>query len=251
MAAAAESTVEWVMTDQIAHADRVKILVCGESGAGKTTLMGTTGEDDSTLIISAEAGLMPLAGRRIRVAGVRNFQGVQSVLNALESRITPEGIVLKGQPIRWVCLDSVSEIAERCLEAARNDPKNKDPRQAYGQLIDQMIPMIKRFRDLPCNVVMSCKLGRDKDDMGRMVKQPIMPGSRLGGELPYLFDEVFVLNVERQGQQSSRWLQTDGDYSVVAKDRSGALAFSEPPDLAAIAAKIRAHLTRPRQEESN
>ena len=62
---------------------------------------------------------------------------------------------------------------------------------------------------------------------------------RLGQALPYLFDELLVLRVEKDAEGApSRWLQTGADLQYVAKDRSGTLDQYELPDLSAIAAKI-------------
>ena len=66
-----------------------------------------------------------------------------------------------------------------------------------------------------------------------------MPGSRLGTELPYLFDEVFQLRIGKQSDgKEYRFLRTRPDIQNEAKDRSGALDEMEPPDLNHIFGKI-------------
>jgi hypothetical protein len=66
-----------------------------------------------------------------------------------------------------------------------------------------------------------------------------MPGSKLGPQLPYLFDEVFRLGINKtpQGEQY-RFLQTQPDLQCDAKDRSGALDPIEQPDLNHVITKI-------------
>jgi hypothetical protein len=66
-----------------------------------------------------------------------------------------------------------------------------------------------------------------------------MPGNKTGQALPYLFDEVLALRVERDAEGvTKRALMCDSDGLWLAKDRSGKLDAWEAPDLGAIIAKI-------------
>lgn len=140
----------------------------------------------------------------------------------------------------WICLDSISEIAEVVLNNAKKTVK--DPRQAYGQLAEQMTDLLRAFRDLPGrNVYFSCKQERAKDEQtGAMLYFPSMPGNALKSGVSYFFDEVMALRVEKDADGNpTRWLQTNRDFNYEAKDRSGTLDMFEPADLSTIAAKIR------------
>ena len=117
----------------------------------------------------------------------------------------------------------------------------KDPRQAYGELIEKMETTIRMFRDLPGrNVYMSAKMEPTKDELTGVVKYgPAMPGKQLAVKLPYFFDQVFRLGINKTTQgESYRFLQTQPDMQYEAKDRSGALAAVEPPHLAQLFNKI-------------
>jgi len=208
----------------------LKVLVHGPAGAGKTSLCATT--DEPTVIISAEAGLLSLRGHDIPVIEVASIDDVHEAY-----RFVTESADAKG--FRWVCLDSISEIAEVCLAAEKKAAK--DPRQAYGALADQMGQLIRAFRDLPGrNVYFSCKQARQVDQAsGATLYFPSLPGQMLGQGISYFFDEVFALRVEKdEAGNPSRWLQTGRDFTHEAKDRSGALAMFEPPHLGAIARKV-------------
>ena len=67
-----------------------------------------------------------------------------------------------------------------------------------------------------------------------------MPGNKLTQKLPYLFDEVLYLGVKTDPatNQTWRYIQTQPDFQVAAKDRSGKLAFMEPPHLGKLIDKI-------------
>jgi hypothetical protein len=105
---------------------------------------------------------------------------------------------------------------------------------------EQMADIIRAFRDLPGkHVYMSAKLEKSNDEMGKMLYNPGMPGKILTQGLPYFFDEVLALRVERDGEGvTQRALMCDSDGLWLAKDRSGKLDGWEAPDLGAIIAKI-------------
>lgn len=212
--------------------DGIKILVHGPAGAGKTSLCGTTG--GSTLIISAESGLLSLRAFDIPVLEVKTLDQLYEAYQFVTE--TDE-----GKAFQWVCLDSISEIAEVVLNHEKKTAK--DPRQAYGALAEKMTDILRAFRDLPGrNVYFACKQERAKDEQsGAMLYFPSMPGNMLKQGVGYFFDEVFALRVEKDAEGNpTRWLQTNRDYNYEAKDRSGSLDMFEPADLSAIAAKIKA-----------
>lgn len=210
----------------------LKFLVHAPAGAGKTVLCSTTGS--STVIISAEAGLLSLRNSDIPVIEVKSLQDVEDAYRFItESQ--------DAKHFDFVCLDSISEIADVCL--AHEKKNNKDVRQAYGALQDHMGGLVRAFRDIPQkNVYFSCKQAREKDEQtGAFLYGPSLPGAKLGQGISYFFDFVFALRVEKMEDGSmARMLQTTRDYQYEAKDRSGALDMFEEPSLAAIAAKIKA-----------
>lgn len=220
-----------------AAASGIKVLVHGPAGAGKTRLCATTG--GSTLIISAESGLLSLRGHDIAVLEIKTLAGLYEAYQF----VTEDEA---GQAFDWICLDSISEIAEVVLNHEKKvtvNGKPIDPRQAYGALSEKMTDILRAFRDLPGrNVYFSCKQERSKDEQsGAMLYFPSMPGNMLKQSVGYFFDEVFALRVEKDAEGNpTRWLQTSRDFNYEAKDRSGSLDMFEPADLSAIAGKIRA-----------
>jgi hypothetical protein len=217
-------------TKDSAALNGLKFLVHGPAGAGKTMLCATTGEP--TVIISAESGLLSLRDFDIPVIEVKTLDALYEAYDFVVNN--PE-----GQAFKWICLDSISEIAEVVLNHEKKAAK--DPRQAYGALAEKMTDLIRAFRDLPGrNVYFSCKQERAKDEQsGAMLYYPAMPGNMLKQGVGYFFDFVFALRVEADAEgKPTRWLQTSRDYNYEAKDRSGSLDMFESPNLAAIAAKV-------------
>lgn len=214
---------------QAAALHGVKILCYGRAGMGKTTLCATA---PTPIILSAEAGLLSLRKYDIPVIEIKTIDDLQDAYQwATESA--------EAAHFETICLDSLSEIAEVVLSNAKRT--SKDPRQAYGELIERMGVTVRAFRDLSGkHVYMSAKQESIKDETaGTTTYGPSMPGSKLGGQLPYMFDEVLRLTVGRTPDGTEyRYLQTRPDFQSEAKDRSGALAAMEEPNLTTVINKI-------------
>jgi len=211
-----------------ATAQAVKLLVYGQAGAGKTSLIPTL---PKPVILSAEGGLLSIADTNLPFIEITSMAELQEAYKWLTSSA-------EAGEFQSVALDSISEIAEVVLNAEKKI--NKDPRAAYGAMQEQMADVIRAFRDLPGkHVYISAKLEKTQDEMGRVLYAPSMPGNKTGQSLPYFFDEVLALRVEKDAEGfTRRALMTDGDGLWLAKDRSGKLEVWEDADLGEIIKKI-------------
>ncbi len=211
-----------------AHTSGVKLLCYGQAGAGKTSLIPTL---PNPVVLSAEGGLLSIAEADVP------FIEINSMASLMESYqwLTESA---EAKAFQSVALDSISEIAEVVLNHEKK--ATKDPRQAYGAMQEQMADMIRAFRDLPGrHVYFTAKLEKSQDEAGRMLYAPSMPGNKTGQQLPYFFDEVLALRVEKDAEgNTQRALMAHSDGLWQAKDRSGKLEAWEAPDLGAIIAKM-------------
>jgi hypothetical protein len=229
------SDLVWTTTQQLADANGVKLLVYGKSGVGKTQLCATA---PRPIILAAEPRVLSLRGYAIPVQRVESLAKLAQVYQWCAS------------PTNWphfdtICIDSLTEIADVLLAGLKVGAKDQRAVQrAYGDMLDQMLGWVRAFRDLPKHVYMSAKQERSKDEAtGIMLYQPAMPGQKLGPQLPYMFDEVFAMRIERDAQGAPvHFLQTHADSQYDGKDVSGRLAVYEQPDLTAIIHKIIGHV---------
>lgn len=209
-------------------ANGVKVLVYGQAGAGKTSLVKTL---PKPIVLSAEGGLLSIQDADLPYIEISSIEVLREAYQWLTSSD-------EAKAYQSVALDSISEIAEVVLNAEKKT--TKDPRQAYGAMQEQMADVIRAFRDIPGkHVYMSAKLEKTQDELGRVLYAPSMPGNKTGQALPYFFDEVLALRVEKDAEGvTQRALMCDSDGLWLAKDRSGKLDMWEAPDLGAIIAKI-------------
>ena len=234
--------LEFTSTHREARLHGVKFLVHGQAGVGKTPLCATA---PTPLILSAEAGLLSTAHLPdIPVIKIRNFTEMAEAYRFITQSE-------HARHFETICLDSLTEIAEQCLAAEKG--KSKDPRRAYGEMQDTMIQLVKDFRDIPGkHVYFSCKQEWQKDEVtGVMIYGPMMPGQKVGPQLPYLFDEVFSMESAKtpEGVHYS-YLRTKRGLQHQARDRSQVLDEFEEPHLGKLIKKILSSIPSNTQQET-
>lgn len=221
-----------------ASANRMTALVIGQAGIGKTSLLRTIPDDEPVCTLSAEAGLLCVRDlvQSGQVTGleIRSLAEFQEALSALKSTEWKDAY-------RWIFIDSLTEIASRCVEEFRRRyPDKKDSFNLWGGYTDTMTALIKGFRDLTdYNVVFTCLESVDYDEVKRRHIGPDIQGRQLKERLTSYFDEVFYMTtLPDVNGVAQRVFFTQPRPGQPGKDRSGKLDEIEAPNLAAIKTKI-------------
>lgn len=206
----------------------VKVAIYGKAGSGKTTLARTA---PKPVILATEPGLLSLSDVDIPIVKANTLEKIYEFYNWI---INPNN----AGYFQTLFIDSVTESAEVILTNSKKTVK--DQRQAYTKYAEEVIPFIKAFRDIPnLHVIMLFKQEQNKDEnTGIILQGPMMPGNKVGQQIPYLFDEIWRLGIGKNEKGDYRYLQTDLDIQHEAKDRSGCLDQYEPPDLTHVINKI-------------
>lgn len=230
-------------TNDVTHAS-IKMLVYGESGAGKTYLASTINEP--ILIISAEAGLLSLKDFKIDSVDlsiddndmlIPKEKRIERLVAVYKYLLLPETI----KKYRWIYLDSLTEISQNLIESLYLEfPERSQTLAMYGENSKKLISIIKSFRDINhYNVVMTALSSLDKDDIGGRHMLPSVVG-KVSEKLASYFDEVFYLYIQKDEKGNlSRKLLCNKTDRIIAKDRSGSLNVIEEPNLQKITDKIR------------
>jgi hypothetical protein len=215
-----------------------KFLVHGEAKVGKTMLLPTL---PNPIVANIERGLSSIKDADLPYQNIDSYEDMKEFLWWLRD-------AEEAQQYESVGVDSISWLAELILVAEKKvlvNGKPRDPRQAYGEMQDKTYEIIRELLALPKHVCVIAKTLKATDHMGRLVFSPTMPGEKAPQGLPYFFDEVFALQAHRSGEVVERAIQTVGDGTWSAGDRSGKLDAWEPPDLGAIIRKIEANKETP------
>ncbi|RTL05217.1 ATP-binding protein [Candidatus Dependentiae bacterium] len=225
---------------------QLKILVYGAAGRGKTYLARTLKD---VLVISAEGGLLSLRGANIDYWDITTDENgkLLSKEKRLESLRSAYDYVQSDEvrkKYKWLFIDSLTEIGQVVIESLKlKYPEKKDALVMWGEYADQMRSLIKAFRDLPgYNVVFTALDTTEKDENAKRYQAVDLQG-KISTQLPGYFDEVFYFHVyddENTGEKK-RFLITQPNDKVIAKDRSGRLDIMEEADLGKIASKITAN----------
>ena len=211
-----------------------KMVVYGDAGIGKTSLIKTA---EQSLILSAEKGLLSLKKFDFPYIEIGSPKKIDEAYEWLK----------KDKEFATVFLDTVSEVSEVLLSDFLINGNDiikgplKDARQGYRMMGEAMMPMIRKFRDIPGkNVVFLAKMEvKEDEDSGILHHRPMIPGNVVKNQLPYMFDGVFFYTQVRDKvkKEDVRVFQTGKSTGIIAKDRSGNLDFHERPEIDYIISK--------------
>jgi hypothetical protein len=217
--------------------NRFIALINGQRGIGKTSLLRSLPPDEPVFVVSAEAGLLCVRdlveSRQVQGVEVASFTDLAEVYSFLTSPA--------AAGYKWVFIDSLTEIAARCVEAMKAKyPAKSEVFNLWGEYSDKMTQLVKAYRDLAAfNVVFTCLDSCEKDEMNRRFVGPAMPGTSLKERLPSWFDLVlFMVSLPGADGKEQRAFITQPWERYPAKDRSGKLALVESPHLGEIKRKI-------------
>ncbi len=229
-----------------ANIDRVKMLIVGPSGAGKTTLASTIKE--KTLFVGAESGDLVLKDHDIDKIDLTKddkgellpahlrYRQINEVYRYLLSKDSIE-------KYKWIFVDSLTEIAQILVDALKVDPDYSSKSKAlnmWGEYNDTMIDFIKKFRDIPYyNVAITC-LAEKENINGNITMEPMVFG-KISSKISQYFDHVYYV-VPAKGDdvvKKPKLLTTRTEEFIYAKHRGCVLQKFEEPNLDLISKKIK------------
>lgn len=212
---------------EIRPGDNMKVLVYGNSGAGKTCLAAGFPLDIIYLDFdgkadSAAAFFKQDADRLARIE-VRDLSAklsedpIEELMKIIQGELIPQQ-KSGAMKFRTLVIDSLTTFSASVLaHIVRTNPgikrvatkQGQQPgMQDFGVLKREFARLIPGILSLPMNIVMLAHIKTDKDEMtGEMIRGPHMDGS-FAMELPIYFKEVFRAFVDDKGQHM---LQTKSD----------------------------------------
>jgi hypothetical protein len=234
-------------------------ILYGDSGSGKTWLMGTALECEETspvLFIDVDSGMATLEGKDIDVMRPRSWKDIQKIY---------EFLLNDNTYYKCVVIDSLSEVqrkfsmgailGEIAEDADHYNDLGSTPiptRQDWMKTSDQMRKLIRAFRDLAylpdeSRRVHVFMIALEKYDEKKHLVCPQLPGA-LGIECGAFVDLLARLSRQNATEKGEDGLETVGvhrylltdDYinedgtRYMAKDRSGKIGSIWDPTGSAI-----------------
>ncbi len=219
-----------------------KALVFGLTGKGKTSTAKTLNAE-TTLILSAESGLLPLAGMNYTVWEMETYD---DLMDAYKRLLSPEC----QKKYKTVFIDSLTEINELAKEKIVKVDRpglGKDIGKVYDDLMTmqdyqllstRMTRLIRAYRDLPYHVIFTCLETQTKDEKtGEVFITPSING-KLAFNIPGYFDFVFRMVTKQDGDKLDYFFVTGSTEKAIGKDRSGVLGLYEPASWAVVFRKV-------------
>jgi len=218
--------------------DHVRLLVYGESGAGKTTFAGTF---PSPFVLDSDKGGRTLKDKTIPFLplhrGDRVFEICSNVLLKLEKKESP----FDELKVETLVFDSLTSLADMLMVEAMRYPapghSPKDPNRVkpewdhYSMIQNRMKHLMKYAQDLGLNVVGTAGIKLERDEvLGSFVGKPnIIGGYR--DLIAHDFDEVYYLDCEEQsGEKPPKYVAHTTKYRYFeAKSRDGIKDRVEDP----------------------
>jgi hypothetical protein len=202
----------------------INVLVYGESSTGKTTLAGSADavpQMRRVLYLDIEKGDLALRKTQYRpdVLKVTSWKQLEDIYHQLYAG---------GHGYQTVVVDSLSEVndlsVDEILFQIQQDPTSeRDPDlmqfQDWNKNQSRILSMLRKWRDLPMNVIFTCLMKEDKDMKTGKIKKGLDLPPKLGRKVPAIFDNVFFYYTAEVDGESKRYLLSQKTENTIAKNR--------------------------------
>lgn len=203
---------------------KVKMLVYGHGGVGKTTFAAT---GPTPLFGDCEGGTSYFGrkGISVDVCRLSSWDDLESFLSQI-----------KNVPNETIVIDPVNEVLEKLLVMMKDNPKFSNKveglsLQAWGVAKDKIRVFLKTLRDLDKHIIVIAHVDEKADDQGSLKKRPKL-GANMSQELIDMVDVVAYMTVAKGIDGTVKRIlrvQPESD-AFEAKDRSGVLGEIVEPD---------------------
>lgn len=238
----------------------ISVLLHGDSGAGKTTSIGTLPVDRTVVAFCGEHDLIPLRRKKYSVLSIDAWEDTKTLYHLFASPNREElKLLLPGvQGKNILVIDSLSQISELCIKhivtvdrpsllTKRTGKQDATPANVYEEQMavedwnlyrTRMKNLLAAFCGLPIHVVMLALSAWSTDKEGQTTLRTPNLNGKLALECAAYFTLVLRMESQGSGESETRVWRTWNDGRILAKDASGTLEHFEPSDWTKLFTKI-------------
>ena len=246
--------------ERMAAPRRIKAVVFGPSGIGKTSLLRSL--KIPALFVDLEGGDLSIADCAVDSIKIRRREDARDLASLIggpnlaaqdsepyspahfahvQKELGKRADVLAKYEL--IFIDSITVLSRMCMAWAEVQPENiakngaKDTRGAYGLMGREMLKLLTHVQHCPDkHIVLVGILDAKMDDFNRRVWEPQMEGAKVGREMPGIVDLVLSMvhmdDPADPGTKHRVFVTGQGnEWGYPAKDRSGRLAPVERANL--------------------
>jgi len=165
----------------------INILVYGESGAGKTTLVQTASDVKEMLpilFVDTDDGTLSVQDQNMHVVKPTSWTQILSIHKALQ----------KGTEYNTVIIDSFSNLQDICMDEVKG-PREVPFQQDWGRMTTKMVNLIRAFQKLPINFLATALANVETSDSGVKSYTPAF-SNKLSYRVPAALDFCAFLSVK-------------------------------------------------------
>lgn len=194
--------------------DRVKMLIYGESGTGKTRLASTF---PNVVFADIDKGMSSVT-EQVDVVSIDNFKQLQALYKFLKE---------SDHDYETVCIDTLNEMQRIAMHATvedfpsiRRSYEDLPSMSDYGKMLHDMVELTRKFVHLPMKVVLLAQVVSRQFDTD--VLQPQLVGKNTSREICRKMDVVgYIYKSEHEAQAGKKLSEIAFDVAdYVVKDRS-------------------------------
>ena len=211
-----------VSTSDVKNA-KVHVLAWGDTGSGKTHLIGTA---PRPFVIAPEKGLLTLFNQDIPSIPIEDdmviYDSIMAILDSAEKKEIMKdedgNILVDFNKIDTLCLDSMWKLSEMIKDEV--DETSNDSFKAWGMLGTRMRKIISRMHSLGYHTITTCGEAVKADKMDDTLMLPVL--NIQGGfrdQAMYLFDINLYMKAETRGRDTKYKGYTKPQNKRSAKSR--------------------------------